>query len=480
MWFLVCALRGPAAADTLFPDLRDPPTFVSQSKILTATLTAATRDVTIGAVTIPGLLYNGVYAGPVLRAHPGDRLLVRLVNRLSEPTNLHFHGLHTSPLGNGDNVHVVVAPGDSFLYSISIPESQPPGLYWYHAHLHGISERQVMSGLSGALIVEGFAGQFPALEGITERLFVLKEHDFDDTDDPVIDGQLHERLLTINGQAGVTISMRPHETQLWRLGNVSANYILHLALPGHRFNIIGEDGVAREAGKPVDVLDIEPGSRLEVLVDAGNPGVSDLTANGVLTGSARFRVLGRVVVAGEDARTTIPPDVFPQQADLRMVQIDTARTISFTQDSDAEKYFINGKLFDHDRIDIRVPLGSTEEWTIRNDTDDFHEFHIHQVHFQVVAVNGRPVDFEGYRDVVRVPERGSVTLRMAFTDRRILGTFVYHCHVLKHEDRGMMGNIEVYDPAAQPQKAFLPEIFLRLRHAFTGEQFNLPYSYCGL
>ena len=478
------ALASPGAtraADTAgFPDLRDPPTFVSQDRTLTANLTATAQDVTIGPVTFPGIVYNGTYAAPVLRVWPGDRMLVRINNNLAEPTNIHYHGIHTSPLGNSDNIHIVVPPNGSFLYSVAIPDHQPPGLYLYHAHLHGLSENQVMSGLSGALMVEGFTQQFPALEGITERLMVLKEYDFPDSDDPITDGQLHGRLLTVNGEPAVTIPLRPHETQLWHLGNMSADFIIHLALPNHHFRIIGEDGVARLNERVTDVLDLEPAGRMEVLVDAGDAGRYDLIAKSVLTGSDRVRVMGHVAVAGEPARPVTTLAVFPPREDLRSARIDATRTISFTQDNDTEQYFINGKKYDHDRIDVRIPLGATEEWIVRNDSDDFHEFHIHQVHFQVIAINNEPVAFDGYRDVVRVPERGSVTIRMAFTDPRIVGTFVYHCHVLKHEDKGMMGNAEVYDPAAAPRHTFLPNVLLRFVKLFRGNENVLPYTYCGL
>jgi FtsP/CotA-like multicopper oxidase with cupredoxin domain len=133
-------------------------------------------------------------------------------------------------------------------------------------------------------------------------------------------------------------------------------------------------------------------------------------------------------------------------ADLRTAKSVTPRLIRFTQKPWEEVYMINDKTYDHRRIDTRVRLGSVEEWTIRNETQDMHVFHIHQVHFQVVSINGQAQPFDRLLDTVRVPEMGEVVVRIAFTDPRIVGRFVYHCHVLKHEDKGMMANIEVYDP----------------------------------
>jgi FtsP/CotA-like multicopper oxidase with cupredoxin domain len=425
------------------------PEFRSVEGVLTATLEASERKIRVGDVDIDGAVYNGAYAGPVLRVHPGDIMRIRLVNHLSEPTNLHFHGIQTSPLGNSDNMHVVVAPGASFDYVVKIPRTQAPGLYWYHDHIHRLAEKHVMEGLSGALIVEGLAQQLPELAGVEQRLFVLKDYSFDDSDDPVIEN-LHEYMQSINGQAFSTLDLRPGETELWRFTNQSGNLFFHLSLTGHKFRIISEDGAAATRETEAETLDIAPASRLEVLVTGGAPGVYDLVSGNVLTGAgaalSRNRVLGRVAVAGKVAPSVPPIASFPASADLRQSKIDAYRIVDFTQPNDGVHFLLNGQIYDHDRIDTRVPLGNVEEWTIRNKSDDMHVFHIHQVSFQVTERNGAAQPFTGLQDVVRVPERGEIKIRMAFTDPVIIGQFMYHCHVLKHEDGGMMANIEVYDP----------------------------------
>jgi FtsP/CotA-like multicopper oxidase with cupredoxin domain len=199
-------------------------------------------------------------------------------------------------------------------------------------------------------------------------------------------------------------------------------------------------------------LDIIPAGRVEVLVDAGDKaGSFDLVSEGTPTGTGAERkdnrILGSVVVGDDGAVAAVPEiKVFPTKSDLRASAIDARRTVVFSQNALEDKYFLNGKIFDHDRIDTRVPLGSVEEWTIKNDSDDMHVFHIHQMHFQVTEINGQKQDFDGYLDTVRVPERGEVKIIIPFTDPIIVGKFVYHCHVLEHEDKGMMGIIEVYDP----------------------------------
>ena len=136
--------------------------------------------------------------------------------------------------------------------------------------------------------------------------------------------------------------------------------------------------------------------------------------------------------------------------DLRGRPIGAHRLVVFGQNDAASIYTINGRVFDPARIDLRIPLGTIEEWPIRNDTADFHEFHIHQVRFQITAINAVAQTFAGDVDTVAVPAHGSVTLLVPFTDPVIAKHIMFHCHVLKHEDRGMMASIEVYTPGAAP------------------------------
>ena len=428
----------------------------SVNGVLTTTLEAKAQKVRLNDVVVDGTIYNGEYAGPVLRVHPGDTMKIKLINHATRPMNIHYHGIEASPLDNHDNIHISVKPGETFDYEVTIPKFQLPGLYWYHDHTHGISQRNVMEGLSGLLIVEGFAEQFEKLKDIKEQIFVLKDYEFDDSKDPIISEHYHNNIQSINGQTLSKITMRPGETQLWRLSNQSSNLYFHLSMKGHKFRIIGIDGRATLKETETDMLDIPPAVRMEVLVDAGETGVYDLVSEKILTGSGKDRssnrVLGRVFVSGEPGHAVSALHDFPDDKDLRKTKIDETRTIVFSQLNDDKNYFINGRRFDAKRIDMRIPLGNTEEWTIKNDSDDLHVFHIHQVSFQISEIGGKPQDFNGYVDNVRVTERSSVKIIIPFTNPLIVGSFVVHCHVLKHEDNGMMSHIEVYDP--NPDGAF--------------------------
>ena len=445
-----------ALADAVIAPPPDPAhvlsTFHSVHGVLNATLEVTAQKVTLGGVAIDAMVYNGDYAGPTLIVRPGDVMKIKLVNHLNVPTNLHFHGYRGSPLGNGDNVHTIVNPGVSYDYVLRIPRTQPPGLYWYHAHIHKMAEQQIMSGLSGMMLVEGIERQLPALKGVKHELFGLKQYSFDDSADPLVNDYFHGLIQTINGGLTAQMTLRPGETALWSFANEDADLPIRLSLDGHSFRVIARDGQAGTHEISADVLVIPPAGRAEVLVDAGQPGGYALTADR-LTGSgeqqASRRVIGLLTVAGDHEAGVPTLTRFPHPIDLRQKAIDTVRTFSLTEKPLENHYYINGQLFDHHRIDTRVPLGAIEEWVIRNDSDDYHAFHIHQLGFQVVEINGQPQPFDGYMDTVVVPERGEVKIRLAFTDPLIVGRFMYHCHVLEHEDKGMMGNIEVYDPKAR-------------------------------
>ncbi len=478
------AANAPAPADPArMPDAEPELTeYSAAGGILDVTLHARASKVRVGNLELDGVTYNGLYAGPVLRLHRGDLLRVRLVNELSEPTNLHFHGIRTSPLGNSDNVHLSIPPGASFTYEVRVPETQPAGLYWYHSHVHGVSEHQVMGGLSGALLVE--EKQPPA---IATRIFVLKEQVFDDdTGDSRIDDDMHGMVQSVNGRLVTEASMRPGQTQLWRFTNQSANRPFHIALEGHRFRIVGEDGEATTGVRTADTLDVMPSSRVDVLVDADEAGDFALLSKGVMTGTGPARLPHRVIghLRVEGPRVMDPPPIpdlseKPAPADLRAARIDATRVVVFSQtkalNPDKQKFFVDGRTFDANRVDLRVPLGNIEEWTVRNDSDDMHVFHIHQLGFQVISINGVEVGFTNRVDTVQVPERGEVKVRLPFTDPLILGRFMYHCHVLKHEDKGMMAQIEVFDPRPAPLSEQIRRLYFQIWWWLHG----VPWSQCG-
>ncbi len=356
---------------------------------------------------------------PTLRVHPGDVVRLRLVNGLDDETNLHTHGLSVSPLGNSDNVFLHVAPGGARDYEIRIPSTHAPGLYWYHPHPHGHSDDQVRNGMSGALIVEGLLDPFPELRNVPEHVLLLK-------DAQIGDGRIVHRgigddvIRTVNGMS--------------------------LTLDGHRFYEVARDGYRLARLVPKRQLLVEPGAREEVLVQAAGPGTYALRTARFSTGSQGNQYPSAVLATMHVAGTAVAPISLPDKllpvADLRGA-VTGRRTIVFSETGDGDTLFIDGRTFDAGRTDTRVKLGAVEEWTIRNESGELHDFHMHQTHFQVTEVNGVPEPFYGYADIVNVPVHGEVKVVIPFTDPVIVGRFVYHCHLLAHEDKGMMATIEV-------------------------------------
>ena len=431
-------------------DLGNLPEYRSRNGMLSATLVAAPLTVKIGDAKFQGLAYNGAYGGPVLHVRAGDELRLHLINKTADVINLHFHGLRVSPEGRADNMHVEVPPGRAFAYDVRIPPGHPPGIFWYHDHGPGVAEAHVTGGLAGTIVIDGFAAQFPGLSSLKQKLLVLKDWSQLNCTDPILKRELHCRMVSINGAAHWADTMAPGSQALWRLSNEGSNLILHIAAPGLHFRIVGRDGLPALDGTQVDQIDIMPASRLDVLVQAPASGPVDVFARGVQTGQGESfstsRRLGTIEVAGPvSAKPSVIPEP-PHQADLRAGRIDTHRTVVLDENAEAAQYTINGRMYDRARTDFRVKLGSVEEWTLENHTQDFHVFHMHQLGFQVSEINGSKQEFSGYVDGVRVPEMGEVKILIPFTDPLILGHVMFHCHVLKHEDNGMMAQLEVYRP----------------------------------
>jgi FtsP/CotA-like multicopper oxidase with cupredoxin domain len=418
---------------------------------LNVDLTAALATYRINGHQFQGMLYNGSYMPPVWRLHAGDSLTVTLHNRLNEPTNLHFHGLDVSPLGNGDNVFLHIQPGSNFTYHITIPQKHV-GLFGFHPHLHGDVDRQIIGGMSGGIIIEGSDLIYPFLKNLTERVVLFKHHPIGRPD--------YQELVTVNGTVAPTIAIRPGEAQFWMMGNIGADRFLTVKIDGMPFYLIGRDGYFVPRPIKMDELILGPWQRASAIVVGAKPGSYAFE-------SVPFRFdnkqpplpqvsLGTVLSQGPSADTAAREKRVlglrvssPLYFDVvRSSPIARRRTFTFSASSDKSKFFINDEVFDAKRTDVTVKLGDTEEWTIVNQDSQYHDFHIHQTGFLVTEVNGVSTHFDGLRDTFSVPpadngKPGVAKLIIPFTNPEIVGRFVFHCHVVKHEDKGMMQAVEV-------------------------------------
>lgn len=448
--------------------LRVPTEIVSQNGELRTTFTVSDTTVEVAGRSLRTVAYNDVFMPPLLRVRPGDTIYLNLNNQSADPTNEHYHGMNVSPRINpdgtvSDNILIQAEPGMQVNYRISIPPWHSPGLYWYHAHLHTQAERQVMGGLSGGLIVEGVLDPFPELAGIQEQVLLLKDVQITSQgtlpDDIDPGGDTHR---TINGQTMPMIELRQQELQFWRFANIGADMYYHLVLDGHTFYELARDGNRHTQLVEMQEILLPPGARSEVLVRGGASGVYRLRTLDVNTGpdgdDYAAAELASVVVNPASSQAELPlPQQLPAVEDFRTLSVARTRTITFAEDTTNNTFFVDSGAgpvqFDANRVDSTIPAGTVEEWTVNNATAELHVFHIHQTDFQVVEINGVPQDFLGHQDSINVPYQeaggppGSVKLLIDFRNPDIVGKFVYHCHILEHEDGGMMAIAEVVNPA---------------------------------
>jgi FtsP/CotA-like multicopper oxidase with cupredoxin domain len=411
------------------------------------------------------LAYNGSVPGPTLRVRPGDTVRVTLRNDLDQPTNLHTHGLHVSPDGNSDNVFVMVDPGESHTYEYRIPADHLPGLFWYHPHHHGQVAPQLSAGMVGAIVVQGATDDDPVLRGATERILILSDPKVG-SDARVLEVSAAERrqgregdIVLLNGAYEPTIDVAAGSVERWRIVNAGASRFYRLTTSGAPMLHIGSDQGLLEAPEAVTELVLTPGQRADILVPIGTTPVSltadtiDRTMSMGGMGGGGMGMGGRSLTTPTDPVTVLTANPTgsssaPMVGRLSVAQvrpsiaaIDGRRSISFGAMGmgDAE-FVIDGRSFDPSRIDTTAQLDTTEEWTITNDSMMDHPFHIHVWPFKVTSRSDGVPD-PGWRDTVNVPTGGSVTIRMPITD--FGGTTVYHCHIIDHEDLGMMATIQV-------------------------------------
>jgi FtsP/CotA-like multicopper oxidase with cupredoxin domain len=476
-----CHSKAPPILHDGFPE---PPARYSKNGVLDTRLRAALGKVSIDGRRVTTLNYEGSFPGPTLVICAGDKLTVHLQNDLTEPTNLHTHGFHVSPEANHDNVFVRIDPGQSFTYEYDIPRDMPAGAYWYHPHVHMFVEPQVFAGLAGAIVQEGGLDDLPALRHVPQRWIVIQNPEVrHGRVVPVADASEPGAKLYVNGAIDPTAKIRPGQLQRWRIFNADAGRMVVLGMPHHaRFQLLAEDGhtLARPVG--VSRLMIAPGSRREVLVRGGRPGSYPIKAvpfaqfpggdKSVNGGPVPNQTLLTLRSAGAPSHMSFPAHMrLSRLADLRRKHVERKRTVVFsemTEASGATKFQLNGMTFDPNRADVTMKLGSVEQWTLVNETREWHTFHMHTNDFQVVSVDGRRVPYVDEQDNVALPPGSHTVILMQPTD--FTGKSVFHCHVTLHEDHGMMATVQVVrEPtAAQMRRSVVRDGGLAISSAAYG------------
>ncbi|WP_199791407.1 multicopper oxidase family protein [Streptomyces sp. 142MFCol3.1] len=419
------------------------------------TLTAAPGARLAGRET-SAWAFNGTCPGPTLRLRPGDLLRARLINHIDQPTNLHTHGLHVSPHGNGDNPFLTIEPGDSLDYAIAVPTDHPAGTFWYHPHHHGTVADQIFSGLAGALLVDG--GPAPDLSVADDLVLLITDTTLDGAGRVAAPSRMSRmmgregELVLVNGQHQPVITTAPGAVQRWRVINGCVSRVLALRLADHHVTQIALDGVFLPAPADRDEMVLAPGNRADLLVRSTRSGRYALVSEpydrgslGMMGGgpSAAGPVTLATLVASGAAEasaalpTRLPAPSTPPDNVSRRRQITLAAGMG-GMGMGGTSFTIDGRTYDPERDDQTVALDTIEEWTVVNTSTMDHPFHLHAWPFHVLT--GAPAAGV-LQDVVLVPARGSVRLRIPFTDYP--GRSVYHCHILDHEDLGMMATINV-------------------------------------
>jgi len=441
-----------------------------------------------------------VVEAPTLRVNPGDVLNLDVVDKITDTdpmkmkmappsgpvcgdsgtatlnsTNVHFHGMNVPPVCHQDDViNTLIQPGTpGFQYAVHVPTTEPPGLYWYHPHIHGFTEFQVNGGAAGALIVQGMEKVRPEVAGLTERVFVIRQQYLV----PWIPGPYE---LTVNYQVAPLlgadkpiIQMKPGEKQFWRVANATIQDFLQLQI---QFNgslepmeLIALDGYPLAQTRNETTILVPPAGRAEFIVQAPPSGGSAVfftnTYNTGPTGNLDLsQTLANIVTSNDAAATTMPKATPPSADGVKFFDFaqhpatiqrnlyfseefgGTNGPIQFYVTVDGQKQ----KVFEPNEAPaITTKVGAIEDWTVENRALETHAFHIHQIHFRVMEIDGKPAPNNDLRDTIEIPYwdgKGpfhSVKLRMDFSDPSTAGTFVFHCHILLHEDLGMMHKILV-------------------------------------
>jgi FtsP/CotA-like multicopper oxidase with cupredoxin domain len=523
--------------------IHQPPALFSQNGVLAVQFSYQTTTDFAGRTLYCFMTPSGM-ENPTLHVNPGDTLTITVTNNtpaqglmmtLDPPNcgpggsqmtmssvNIHYHGTNTPPTCGADEViKTVINSGQTFQYNVTFPTNEPPGLYWYHPHVHGIAEAAVLGGGSGAIVVDGLQNIQPAVSGLRHRILMIR-------DQPTVQNQedglgesnggvpngIPFQDVTINNISTNTetntsvnppvttytpaiLHMEPGETQLWRVSNSCADTILDLQVQfdgvAQTFQIVGADGVAVNSQDgtqpgaliPATHFRLPPASRLEFLVTAPPASVqlAQLVTTNIQTGPDGDDDPNRPLFT---IQVVPPPDadepaldntigsltaLNPNQqrfAGLGTAPIAVQRTVYFDEIQPTTFYMaVQGEpetTFNPNAPPaITATQGTVEEWTVQNHALENHEFHFHQLHFLLVsqnnfAINGdtnAPAITGQYLDMVEVPHWDgnpahpypSVTLRIDFRGADV-GIFVFHCHILNHEDLGMMNIIQVVAPAS--------------------------------
>lgn len=459
-WVLIAAVSlaswrcAPAAATALpLPELQRVEDLDPDPRIITFDLKAAlARKEYRAGKPAEVWAYNGSVPGPLVEANVGDELRVRFVNELPEPTTIHWHGLRVPANMDGTVAMMTpIAPGASFDYRFTLKD---PGLYWFHPHVR--SDVQVEKGLYGVILVRD-PNESASLG--RERVLVLDDVLLDSDGalgDPASLGGMSEmtglqgNVLLANGAEDATLEVAPGERLRLRLVNVANARYFRLSFGGRSFQLVGGDSGLLSSPRSVTELLLAPGERADLVFDVdGQPGDSLQLLNepydrGHSTGGAAAKAVLTLRIGG--ARVDPGPMTQPFATISAIGAPTRSRTLTLSEDMGAmsgmanmsARFMINGEVYPN-ITPLASRVGDVEEWTVTNETEMDHPFHLHGFFFQVVRRGDQPEPSVEWKDTVNVVAKSSLTFRVALDERP--GSWLFHCHILEHAERGMIGEL---------------------------------------
>lgn len=412
--------------------------------------------------------YNGSYLGPTLILNKGQKINLEVENQLTDTTTTHWHGLHVSPTNDG-SPHNPIISGKTWSPTFTITDNA--SMYWYHPHLHGKTFSQVIKGAAGLIIVrdpEEAALKLPRTYGIDDIPLVFQFQTIDAVTKQIVLNDELDNTTMVNGTINPMVNC-PAQLVRLRLLNASSHRVFRFGFKdGQSFYQIASDGGLLNSPVPLTKLDLGNGERAEILVDfSGQEGklfyiqqFGNELPNGFMGGPSMMGMRSGpldnktfdLLQINVTAQTTNPIHSIPQKlisnavlpesgAGLRNIRLSAQPMMSTTN------FFINSVKFDEEVINFSAKQEDIEIWTITNQTMMAHPFHIHGNPFYILSINGMapPLNMQGRKDVVMVPAfNGSVKLITKYSDFSDPDMpYMYHCHILTHEDNGMMGQFIV-------------------------------------
>ena len=399
--------------------------------------------------------YNGLFPGPRIEARVGDRLRVTLKNSLPEPTTIHWHGLRVPAAMDGvEAVQRPIRPGEQYTYDFVVPDA---GTFWYHPHVR--ADEQVERGLYGPIVVRGADEPTTTSDHVVVLDDILLDAafqiaPFDSSPMAAMLGR-EGNVLLANGRAHPAVEVAPGGLERFRFVNAANARYFRIALPGRQLVQIGSDGGLLERPELHDDLLLVPGQRADVLVAMPSDGEimtvqTEPYARGHHTGGGRASPLFELRPTGVAVETPPVPATLGRvtllgpasiQRELRfgetmmmgMGGMHHGATAQSAVGGMGPTFSFNGEVFPN-VTPLSGKLGDLEEWSLVNSTMMDHPFHLHGFRFQVAGE-------AAWRDTVNVPAQRTVRIRLRLEEHP--GTWMFHCHILEHAERGMMGELRV-------------------------------------